>query len=153
MDDKIKFFIAELLNKGVSLSDIQKRLQSEMNFRITFLDLRIIASELENIDWTKQKADVAAAEAAKKAKEEEKKKAEESPEEESDGKTVVEVSKLKRPGALVSGTVKFASGITADWMLDQMGRLGLENNTGEPDENDIQEFQEELQKILSKGRF
>ena len=152
MDDQIKIFISELLNEGISLSDIQKRLASEHNYKTTFLELRLLAAELEDIDWTKQKADVEAAEAAKKAEEEKSKEKDAEPVD-SDGKTVVEVSKLKRPGALANGTVKFASGITADWVLDQMGRLGLENNSGEPNEQDIQEFQMELQNVLSKSGY
>jgi membrane protein involved in colicin uptake len=152
MDDKTKLFIAELLNEGVSLSNIQKRLHSEMGSKITFLELRLLASELEQVDWTKQKADVEAAAAEKKAAEE-KAKAEKAKAADcnADGKTVVELSKLKRPGAVASGSVKFGSGATADWILDQTGRLGLENNVGKPNETDVQEFQEELQKMLAGG--
>jgi hypothetical protein len=58
--DEIKLFVAELLNEGLSLSDIQKKLQTEKDVRLTFLDLRLLASELEEIDWSKQKADVEA---------------------------------------------------------------------------------------------
>jgi hypothetical protein len=152
MDDKIKSFVAELLNQGVSLSDIQKRLHDEMNSKMTFLDLRLLASELEEVDWTKQKADIDAAKAEEKAKEEKVKEEEEKKAEgDGGGKTVVELSKLKRPGAVANGSVKFASGIKADWVLDQMGRLGLENNDGEPNEEDIQQFQAELQKLLADG--
>lgn len=151
MDDKIKMFIGELLNDGVSLSDIQKRLHDEKGYKVTFLELRLLASELEGIDWSKQRADIEAVEAEKKAEEEKAKAKDEATEEEKEGKTVVELSKLKRPGAIASGSVKFGSGIKADWVLDQMGRLGLENNDGEPNEQDIQEFQEELQKLLAGG--
>ena len=152
MNDKIKLFVAELLNKGVSLSDIQKRLHSEMESKITFLELRLLASELEQIDWSKQKADVEAAAAEEKAKEEKEKAAKEKPEKnDGTGKTVVELSKIKRPGAVASGSVKFSSGATADWILDQSGRLGLENNVGEPNETDVQEFQEELQRLVAGG--
>jgi hypothetical protein len=152
MDDKIKLFVAELLNEGISLSDIQKRLHSEMGFKITFLELRLLASELEQIDWTKQRIDVEAEAAKKKAKEEKTKSENEKPVAlDGDGKTVVELSKLKRPGAVANGAVKFGSGATADWILDQTGRLGLENNVGEPNETDIQDFQEELQKLLAGG--
>ncbi len=147
--NEVKFYIAELLNEGVSLSDIQKKLQSEKNVKMTFLDLRLLAAELEEVDWSKQKADVEAENAAKKAEEEKKKEAEKTID--NAGKTVVEVSRLKRPGALASGTVNFASGAKAEWILDQTGRLGLDNQTGEPSQDDIQEFQVELQRILSEG--
>ena len=64
------------------------------------------------------------------------------------GKTTVELSPLVRPGAIASGSVKFGSGASADWFLDQQGRLGLEKAKGQPDRQDIQEFQIELQKAL-----
>ena len=65
--------------------------------------------------------------------------------------TVVEVSKLARPGMMLSGTVKFASGSTAEWYVDNMGRLGLENLVGEkPTQEDIEKFQIELDKAVKK---
>jgi hypothetical protein len=147
--NKMKLFVGELLNEGLSLSDIQKKLQSEKNIKMTFLDLRLLASELEAVDWTKQKADIEAAKAEEKAKEDKKKEAENKAD--NAGKTVVEVSRLKRPGALANGTVEFASGAKAEWILDQSGRLGLDKQTGEPTQEDVQEFQEELQNILAKS--
>jgi hypothetical protein len=65
------------------------------------------------------------------------------------GATVVEVSKLAMPGTVMNGSVKFGSGVTADWFLDQMGRLALDKvEGGKPNEKDIQEFQLELRKML-----
>ena len=60
----------------------------------------------------------------------------------------VSVSPIQRPGFVVSGSVSFGSGVTADWYVDQTGRLGLDNASGQPDEQDIQEFQIELRKEL-----
>jgi hypothetical protein len=65
------------------------------------------------------------------------------------GKTTVELSKIARPGTAASGTVKFGSGVTAEWVIDQFGRLGLDKASGKPDEQDIREFQVELQKLFS----
>ncbi len=148
---EIKEFISKLLNQGISLSEIQKRLQSEKNEKITFLDLRVLASELKDIDWAKQKADIAAEKAKEKAKKEQEKKELAGEELEGDGNIVVEMSKVTRPGALANGSVKFASGATAEWMIDQMGRLALDKTAGEPTKEDIHEFQAELQKIISQG--
>ncbi|MEG2075264.1 MAG: hypothetical protein RRY34_02085 [Victivallaceae bacterium] len=136
---ELKKYIADRLAEKVSLSDIQKEITEKFNVRMTFFELRVLAAELENIDWTQfdpvktvkdekstpKKADIAA------------------------GKTQIEISKIVRPGALISGTVKFASGVTAEWMVDQMGRLGLDNNSGQPTEEDIKEFQTELQQAIS----
>ena len=138
--DDLKAKIAELLDKGESLAEIQKILDREYDEKMTFLDLRLIASEIESVDWTKGEE-----EDEPPADEKQDKK-----EEPSTG-TVVEVSRVARPGVMMSGSVKFASGATADWVLDQMGRLGLENSVGEPTEDDIQEFQMELQRKVAGG--
>lgn len=154
--NEIKKTVLECLQKGLSLSEIQKMLHDKGEI-ITFLDLRLLASELENLDWKKLGGEKEAQEkeaAAAKKKEEDDDLAEEHADEipadkgEWSGATVVEVSKLVRPGAALSGSVKFASGVKADWVLDQMGRLGLEKPTGKPTPEDIKEFQVELQKKL-----
>ena len=66
------------------------------------------------------------------------------------GKTTVEVSKVVRPGAAMSGNVTFGSGASGEWYLDQYGRLGLSlaEGSSKPDQQDVQEFQVELQKAL-----
>ena len=139
-NNEIKKFMAIELNNGTSLSDIQKLLADEHETRITFLDLRILASELENIEWEKpeEPEDEAGAEEVEVV-------------EEATG-TVVEVSKLIRPGAVANGSVKFASGASAEWILNQQGQLGLDKAKGEPTEDDIKEFQAELQKVFAQGR-
>jgi len=136
--EEIQKLIAKLLNEGHSLSDIQTILDKDYKEKMTFMDLRILASEIEEIDWTK---DEEPDEDPEKDEKEEKSK-------DAEGKTVVEISKLQRPGIALSGSVKFASGASADWVLDQMGRLGFEKKDGEPTEEDLKEFQEELQRTV-----
>ena len=140
---EMKKFIAGQLNDGVSLNEIQKLIAEKFNKKMTFLDLRILASELEGVEWKKQDPEPVKVEEPEEGKAEKAGVA---------GKTVVEISKLVRPGAVASGTVKFASGASAEWLIDQMGRLGLNNPQGEPTEADIKDFQKELQKEISKGR-
>lgn len=157
MELEVKRFMAAKIAAGVSLSEVQKLINSEFNCKLTYMEVRILASELDNIDWDAN--DPKAQEMAKeKAKAEaEKKKQEEEgidPEVEStpgDGSTVVELNKLVRPGTALSGTVKFASGSTADWYVDSYGRLGIDNLHGsKPTESDIIAFQEELKKKLGQ---
>ena len=160
----IKRLMAEELRNGKSLSEIQKLVNEKFSLRMTYMEIRILASELESVDW-KSLDPRAQAEAAKRAKEEaEKAEAEasgdipEAAEGEAAapagaaGKTVVELSKLARPGMMLSGTVKFASGSTAEWYVDNMGRLGLENLKGEkPTPEDIEAFQIELENVARKA--
>ena len=134
--------IGTLLNDGVSLSDIQKILNDEHNINLTYMDLRMITSDLETLDWERIEP-----------------KVEEEPEEEETSDVtappegcIINVSKIVRPGYMMSGDVTFRSGIVADWFIDQSGRLGLDPKGEEkPEEEELMEFQQELQRIASQG--
>ncbi len=152
LENDIKIFMASRIAEGVSLSDIQNEVNEKFQQSMTYMDIRILAAGLD-IDWQAK----AAAKAEEEKKEEETAPEEAAPEEApaapADGKTVVEISKLMRPGTALSGSVKFASGSTADWYIDQTGRLGLENLVGnQPTQEDIQQFQIELEKAVYGGR-
>ncbi len=70
-------------------------------------------------------------------------------------KVSVTVDQITRAGALASGKVTFSDGKSAAWTLDQMGRLGLsaEEPGYKPPQEDLMDFQVELQKKLSGPRF
>ena len=169
MDDMvIKQFVARKLHEGVKLTEIQTLLVNELDCKMTFLELRLLAAELEDVDWSqfdpqekKPEAETAAAAPAADADNaaaDSDAAAEDSMPESPDasaapgagGTTTVELSKLARPGALAHGTVTFASGVTAEWLIDEMGRLGLDKVSGQPTENDIAEFQNELRKLFER---
>jgi hypothetical protein len=71
------------------------------------------------------------------------------------GAVTVTVDQLTRPGALVSGKAKFSDGKTAEWFLDQAGRLALAPGEKgyKPPAADLQEFQIALQSELQKLGF
>lgn len=140
-DQELRRFVAEKINEGVALGEIQKLLAAEHDTKITFFDLKMLAAELENVDWTRQDP------AKSEVKDEE--KAQPLPGE--PGPIQVEVSKIARPGAAVNGTVRFPSGASAEWFLDRAGRLDFDNVVGEPTQEDTQEFVKELQKQLAGG--
>ena len=154
--EEIKQFIADKTAEGMSLTAIQDALSAQ-GVKIRFMELRLLAAEIESV-LAKKEADKAAAEAPAP----EEKKAEEAPAPapaetaapapdggaKVRGATTVSVSPIQRPGFAMSGSVSFGSGVTADWYVDQTGRLGLDNASGQPDEQDIQEFQIELRKAL-----
>ena len=193
-----------MVPEGHSLSRIQDMLKKE-GVNITFMELRLIASELETEVWQKEdtrkeeerrKSDEVALRNSNSAQQDaaadapsypgnapssmapgmgrgmgrlpeedesgaeenmpsgmppvqEEDPAEEMPQEQG-GTTRVELSPIARPGAVASGTVTFGSGVTADWVLDRTGRIGLDNPTGSPTQQDIQEFQMELQKLFAR---
>jgi hypothetical protein len=138
--------IAKLISKGNSLSDIQKVLKEEHEIQITYMELRLISSDLE-VNW--EKVDLANPKPKSKIIDPNA-SLEGDANEGIGGKTVVTVSKVVRPGTVMSGDVSFKSGATAEWQLDQLGRLGLNptGNSKKPTETDMQEFQLELQSQL-----
>ena len=177
MENAVKRFMAQKLASGESsLSEIQKQVNAEFKLKLTYMEIRILASELENVDWTKgdpnqpKPAEAKPEEAPAGAGEGSSPDDGFPPENgaapddlppvpgEGDaapggiGKAVVELSKLARPGMMLSGTVTFPSGSSAEWYVDQMGRLGLENLKGEkPTAVDIQAFQIELDRVVRQA--
>ena len=175
--DEIKAFIADRTREGHNLSKIQDML-AEQGVKMTFMELRLIASEIETSFW--QKADPqpeAAPEPKKPAQNENAAPADEAddfPEDEPEteplppgdaapadapaaddgkaaprGRTTVTIDQLARPGFLATGSVSFGSGASGSWCLDQMGRLMFEKLEGKPDRQDLQEFQLELQSMFA----
>jgi hypothetical protein len=64
----------------------------------------------------------------------------------------VSVDQIAKPGAVVSGKVTFSDGQTADWYLDQTGRLGVVPKQAgyKPSAADVQDFQLALQQEVAK---
>jgi len=172
--DEIKQFIADRTREGNNLSRIQDML-AEQGVKMTFMELRLIASEIETSFWQKsepapepapeEKAPAAPAD-AEQAEEDgfpgedeagqvpPPEPAREAPagdagEAAPRGRTSVTVDQLQRPGFLATGTVTFGSGASGNWCLDQMGRVMFEKLNGKPDRIDIQEFQMELQRVFA----
>ena len=139
----LKEIVLAYLDQGLSLAEIQDRLMAEHGESVTFLELRLLAAELEGVDWSKgeePEPDKQSEATAVDAKEE------------AGGRTTVEVSQIAKPGVALSGSVKFASGASAEWVLDQYGRLAFEKQEGTPTQQDLLEFQEELQGKLGGPR-
>jgi hypothetical protein len=146
LDDTQRKKLTGWIDEGLKLSEIQKKLETECGLRMTYLDLRLLVDEmkLQPKDPTPppKPAEPAAPEPEPAA-----------PQPEAGmGKVAVAVDQLTRPGALVSGKVTFTDGKTADWILDQAGRLGVvpAEKGYKPSQTDLQEFQMALQNELQK---
>jgi len=73
-----------------------------------------------------------------------------------DGSVFVDVDAIMRPGALVSGTVKFSDGVSLGWQLSAAGQLGLipgDDPEYRPSPEDVQSFQAQLEDVLRKKGF
>ena len=171
--DEIKAFIADRTREGHNLSKIQDML-AEQGVKMTFMELRLIASEIETSFWLKAEPQPEPAPEAEKPAQDvaPAEDADEFPADEADeeqlppddaaaageppadgeakprGRTTVTIDQLARPGFLATGGVSFGSGASGNWCLDQMGRLMFEKLEGKPDRQDLQEFQLELQRMF-----
>ena len=67
----------------------------------------------------------------------------------------LEIDRVVRPGAAMSGSVTFSDGVSGKWALDTYGRLMLD--TGQPGYKpsapDVQAFQRELQTQLQRHGY
>lgn len=145
-DEQRDRFIVEKLNQGMPLGDVQKLLADEYGITMTFFDLKLLVADLEEVDWASQDA---ARAAGKEAAEADVAGGAEVAEETPQGTTVT-VNKINRPDVMMSGQVSFASGAKGNWAIDNLGRptLGLAEGSSQPTEEDVMEFQQELQRVL-----
>ncbi len=148
--EKVSAWIAE----GRSLSEIQKLLDKELNIRLTYLEVRFLVDDLKLTpkDAVRPEAPkpIGTPPADKTAPGQPAAPAAPAEEPAGLGAVSITVDTLARPGAVVSGSVTFSDGQKAKWYLDQMGRLGLapEQQGYRPSQEDLQEFQMELQREL-----
>ena len=140
--------IARWINEGMGLSDVQKRLDEEFDFNMTYMDVRFLVDDL---DLTLQDEE----EPEKPSQSEEVTQESEPAKAASDSlsSVSVEVDKVTRPGSMASGTATFSDGINCPWYLDQFGRLGLmpKEEGYKPPEDDLAEFQKQIDAELRKS--
>ena len=143
LNDAQKETVAGWVAEGLKLSDIQKRINSEFDIPMTYMDVRLLVIDL-NVDIPEEP------EPEPEGKEEQPDVAET----EQSGLSV-ELDAITQPGAIVSGTVIFTDGVKASWRLDQSGRLALDagDPSYKPSEEDLQVFQQELRVALKKKGF
>ena len=152
LDEGQKKKVAAWIAEGLKLSDIQKRIEAEFGLRLTYLEARLLMNELQ-LSPKDQEAKAPPV----TSKTLETKTTGPAPVPGDAGASVgggvsVTVDNVTRPGALVSGKVSFTDGQSADWFLDQMGRLGFapKQQGYRPAEADLEAFQSQLQTELQK---
>jgi hypothetical protein len=152
LNDHQKQTVAVWINEGLRLAEIQKRLESDFSLRLTYMEVRFLIDDLKLVpkDPERPKTPVPTPSPAAPA----------APLAPSLGapaaaRVSVDVDKIARPGALVSGKVNFSDGQSAAWYLDETGRLGLVPAVQgyKPTAEDVKAFQLELQQQLQKLGF
>jgi hypothetical protein len=141
-NDERKVVVKELLAKGQTLSQIQDYLRNEKNDSITYMELRLLLSEMPDTKLPEK-------EVVKPVVPPDPKPAAPAV----GGKLSISMDQTPAPGAMLSGYARFSSGAKAHWFLDNAGRLGLEPELGseKPTQQDMQEFSTELRRMLQQG--
>ncbi len=151
-NDERKQIVYQLLSEGRSLSDIQSYLHREKNDPITYMELRLLLSEMPDAKLPEKEPPKPTPTTALHSP-----NASPSPTTASGappkGKLSISVDQMPQPGAMLSGFARFSSGAKAHWYLDEMGRLGIEPELGsdKPTNQDMQEFTTEMRKLLQRS--
>ena len=144
LTDDQRAAISKWIEEGASLSDIQKRLKEEFQISMTYLETRLLADDLKlALKEPERPIEPPPLPTPEKA----------TPS--VGGKVSVTIDQITRPGAMVSGRTTFSDGQTAEWYLDQTGRLGLNPSTPgyRPSQQDVMDFQVELEKLARNQGF
>ena len=146
LTDEHKKAVSAWIADGASLSDLQKRLKDELQITMTYMDVRFLVDDLKLQIKEEEPNQSEAAERLAVAKHEGEMQREGAG---TAGGVNVTMDRITKPHALASGKVTFSDGETAEWMLDQTGRLGLvPGKPGyRPSETDVMAFQRELQRV------
>jgi hypothetical protein len=169
--------VKEWLARGASLSDVQQSLKREFSLTMTYMDVRLLvldigASVKDKPEPKPPKAEplkppAAVPPAADPYADEGEDDAglppgeagepleELPPEEGAEPLVSLTLDRLVVPGAMVSGSVTFSDGVKARWMIDQMGRFGLDPETPgyRPSNADLQAFQMQLRSELRRHGY
>ena len=157
LDEAQRAKVSQWIAEGLQLSDIQNRLASEFDLRLTYMDVRFLVDDLKltpkDVERSKPANLAAPGAGAAPPPAPPAKNAAEPPK--PGGAVSVQVDKLARPGAVASGKVTFSDGNAAEWYFDQTGRLGLVPQQAgyRPPPADLQQFQTALDAELSKLGF
>jgi hypothetical protein len=150
LDENQRQRVTAWILEGAKLSDIQSRLAAEFGLQLTYMEVRFLVDDLKLTPKDPEPPKVVEPPAAVA------KVAAPSAEPSSaTGKVSVTADQLTRPGAVASGKVTFSDGQTAEWYLDQTGRLGVvpKQQGYKPSAADVQQFQLALEKEMSRMGF
>lgn len=171
LTDVQKQKVVEWIQQGLKLSEIQTRLDNELGVRMTYMEVKMLLADLSlkpkdqeppkpppslgDAPGKPESRDMGVGDGSKLTTSpmEQDQTLEPEPEIPGGGGSVsVTMDAVTRPGALVSGKVTFSDKKTAEWYLDQYGRLGLAASEKgyKPSQMDLMAFQTELQNQLAK---
>ena len=151
LTEEQKTKVAEWIANGMRLSEIQERLGTEWDVRMTYMEARMLVDDLKLLpqdpiepEVVKPAEDIAEDIAADVAGE--------PPLEEqapgTPGQVSVTSDTLARPGSVASGKVNFSDGQQVAWFLDQMGQMRMVPPT--PGYKPPQEDMEQVNQLMER---
>jgi hypothetical protein len=150
LSDLQKASVTEWIQAGRSLADVQRLLREEFEISMTYMEVRFLVDDLDIAVVEEEEPEEEAAEADAQATDPE------IVDEGGTGSVMVDVDAIMRPGALVSGTVRFSDGVSLGWQLNAAGQLGLipgDDPAYRPSPEDVQSFQTQLEEVLRQKGF
>ena len=167
LTDAQKAQVGAWLREGLPLAEVQNRLARELGASLTYLELKLLVSELKVLPKDREAtaapvnlgaapnptaparpAPTAPAPASPRPPAA-------SPPPPTPTAVSVAVDNVTRPGAMVSGSVTFTDGQRAAWYVDEMGRLSVAASQPgyRPPPGDMQQFQMALEQELARSGF
>lgn len=154
LNDEQRARVGQWLAEGLKLSDIQSRLDSELGLKMTYMEVRFLLDDLKLTPKAPPPpppppVEPPPADASPPSPP----PAGPGPAGAAPTGVSLSVDTLTRPGSLISGKVNFSDGNSADWYLDQAGRLGLVPKQAgyRPSAADVEAFQVALERELSRA--
>ena len=120
LTDTQKATVAQWVNDGCTLAELQRKINEEFNLSLTFMDVRLLVLDLNleirdqatvggKVDLSKPppvSASIISVDGHLA------------------GGVSVSLDRFVKPGAVVSGQVTFSDGVSAEWMLIKWGGWG-----------------------------
>ena len=149
LSDEQKALVSQWVSEGESIARIQNLLKEHFDLGLTYMDVRFLVDDLGVV--YKDSNEI--------TEDTEDKESETDEAAEENNQTVgviVDVDAVIRPGSLVSGNVRFSDGVALGWQLTSTGQLGLipgDDPEYRPSNEDLQDFQTQLQEVLKEKGF
>ncbi len=156
LDESQRLAVAKWITEGAKLAEIQNRLAAEFGLKLTYMEARFLVDDLKLTPKDPEPPKVTEPPIAAKPLATAPVPADELADADEvlppASKVSVTVDQITKPGTVISGKVAFSDGQTADWYLDQTGRLGVVPKVQgyKPSAADVQEFQLALQREVAK---
>lgn len=174
LDASQKNAVAQWVNDGASLSEVQTKIAEEFGIKMTYMDVRFLVDDLD-LELRDKSAPAPqpapeapaasqgaasvppqAAQANPYAYADEDEVPAGTPAADAAAEEVAKVSvtvdPVQQPGVIVGGGIRFSDGVRGRWLIDSTGRLGLDGlpQGYRPSQQDVAEVQVLLSQELRK---